>query len=132
MSGEDISADVTALLLRALVLDIFDEHDPDKRAAAIERVFTSDCEFSDPYGTYRGHAEIEQVVLNLHARFGGFRFHLTSEPDVIVEGGRVTWSYGPPGAPATRRGTDIARVRGGRIAVLLTFMDPPDGSGPSR
>ena len=115
-------------LLRALVLDVFDEHDPDKRAAAIERVFTPDCEFSDPYGAYRGHAEVEQVVVNLHARFSGFRFHLTSEPQAIVNGGRITWSLGPPEAPATVRGTDVAMMRDGRIAVLLTLMDPPEGT----
>jgi SnoaL-like domain len=131
MSGT-VSADAIASLLRALVLDVFDEHDPDKRAAAIERVFTADCEFSDPYGAYRGYAQIEQVVLNLHANFRGFRFHLTSEPQAIVNGGRITWSSGPPEAPATLRGTDVAMMRDGRIAVLLTFMDPPDGTALSR
>jgi len=131
MSGM-VSADEIASLLRALVLDVFDEHDPNKRAAAIERVFKADCEFSDPYGAYRGHAEIEQVVRNLHAKFRGFRFHLTSEPQVIVDGGRVTWSSGPPETPATLRGTDVALVRDGRVAVLLTFMDPPDGTPSSR
>ena len=123
----DAPADAIASLLRALVLDVFDERDPDKRAGAIERVFTPDCEFSDPYGAYRGHAEIEQVVLNLHDKFRGFRFHLIGEPQVIVDGGRIMWSSGPPEAPATLRGTDVAMVRDGRIAVLLTFMDPPDG-----
>jgi len=131
MSGA-ASADAIALLLRALVLDVFDEHDPGKRAAAIERIFTADCEFADPYGAYRGHADIEQVVLNIQAKFRGFRFHLTSEAQVIVNGGRITWSSGPPEAPATLRGTDVALVRDGRIAVLLTFMDLPDGTALSR
>ncbi len=131
MSGAG-STDAIASLLRALVLEVFDEHDPDKRAAAIRRVFTADCEFSDPYGAYRGHAEVEQVVLNLHARFRGFRFHLTSEPQIIVNGGRITWSSGPPEAPATLRGTDVAMMRDGRIAVLLTFMDPPEDTALPR
>jgi len=128
MSGPGASADVIAALLRALVLDVFDEHDADKRAAVMVRVFTPDCVFSDPRGSYRGLAEIEQVVLGLHARFDGFRFHLTGEPQVIADGGRITWGHGPPGAPAAVCGTDVVLVRDGRIAVLLTFIEPPDGA----
>ena len=124
------SADVIASLLRALVLDVFDEHDPVRRTAAMERVFAPDCAFSDPQASYRGHAEIEQMIVGLHARYPGFRFHLTSEPQAIVDGGRITWGHGPPGAPPTVRGADVALVRDGRIAVLLTFIEPPAGPTP--
>lgn len=113
-------------LLRALVLDVFDEHDPRKRTAAIEQIFTSDVYFASPTsGARHGWAGVNEVVEGLHDKFPDFRFHLTSEPQAIEGSGRVTWGFGPPGGPAKITGMDIIVLEDGKIRILLTFLDIP-------
>ena len=113
-------------LLRSLVLEVFDERDAARRADAIPRVFATDAEFIDSTGTRRGHANIDASVVKIHARFPGYRFRLTSEPQLVPNGGRVTWAFGPPDEVPRVTGMDIAVVKDGRIAVLITFLDPKD------
>lgn len=118
----------TASLLRTLVLGIFDERDAARRTKAIEDAFAADCDFVDPNQRHRGRAAVEEAVVRLQAARPGFRFQLTSEPQVIDGAGRVTWAFGPPENPKAVTGMDVVTVSGGRIAVLLTFLDPPAGA----
>ena len=129
MSGV-ASEDAIRTLLRALVLDVFDEHDAERRAGAIERVFAEDADFIDQTGPHRGRADIEAAVVNLHARLAGYRFRLTSEPQAVPGGGRITWAFGPPEDPSRVTGMDIIVVRDGQVALLITFLDPQGGERP--
>jgi len=44
---------ISTLLTRNLH-DVFGENDPVRRRAAIDEIFTEDCAFYEPRGTYRG------------------------------------------------------------------------------
>jgi len=118
--------DTIARLLRSLVLEVFDERDATRRADAIPSVFATDAEFIDSTGTRRGQADIDAAVVKIHARFPGYRFRLTSEPQTVPNGGRVTWAFGPPEEAPRVTGMDIAVVKDGRVALLITFLDPKD------
>lgn len=131
MSSGLASPEAIALLLRALVLDVFDEQDPARRAEAIGRIFAEDVHFVDPGGAHDGIDRIEPAVIALQARLQGYRFRLTSEPQVSADAGRVTWAFGPPAEPAKVTGVDVVLVRNGRVSVLLTFLDPPAGRSTS-
>ena len=43
---------ISTLLIRNLE-DVFGENDPVRRRAAIDEIFTEDCVFYEPRGTYR-------------------------------------------------------------------------------
>lgn len=125
------SPEAIAELLRALVMEVFDEHDPVRRAGAMPRVFASDVHFVDPAGVHAGHEEVEQAVLALHARLPDYRFNLTSEPQAIAYSGRVTWAFGPPDDPRRVTGMDVIMVRDERVSTLLTFLDPAPAASPT-
>jgi len=114
-------------LSRAVLLDVFDEHDPERRAGAIQRIFEEDVRFVDHNGAHTGHAEINAAVERLHARLPGFRFAHASEPQVLEGAARLSWQFGPPTDPAKITGTDTILVREGLISVLLVFLDHPPG-----
>jgi ketosteroid isomerase-like protein len=126
------SPEAIAVLARALVMNVFDEHDPVRRADAISQVFASNIHFEDPAGVHTGHEELEQAVLALHARLPECRFNLTSEPQSISCSGRVTWAFGPPDDPQRVTGMDVIMVRDGRVSILLTFLDPAPAASPTK
>jgi SnoaL-like domain len=126
------SPEAIAALARALVMEVFNERDPDRRANSIPQVFASDVQFADPAGVHTGYEELEQAVLALHARLPEYRFNLTSEPQSIACSGRVTWAFGPPDDPQRVTGMDVIMVRGGRVSALLTFLDPAPAASPTK
>jgi SnoaL-like protein len=123
-------ADAIAALSRAVLLEVFDERDPDRRAEAINRIFAQDVHFVDHNGKHDGRSEIGAAVDRLHARFPGFRFAPTSAPQLLEGAARTTWKFGPATDPAKITGADTILVRDGRVSVLLVFLDhAPAGSG---
>ena len=123
MSGAVAHVEEITSLSRAVLLDVFDEHDPERRAAAIQRIFAEDVRFVDHNGAHNGRAEISTAVERLHALLPGFRFRHTSEPQVLEGAARLSWQFGPPSEPAKITGSDTILVRDGRISVLLVFLD---------
>ena len=128
MTGTVAQAEEITSLSRAVLIDVFDEHDPARRAAAIERIFAEDVRFVDHSGAHHGRAEIGAAVERLHARMPGFRFAHTSKPQVLDGAARLSWQFGPPSDPAKITGTDTILVREGRVSVLLVFLDHQPGS----
>jgi ketosteroid isomerase-like protein len=67
--------------------------------------------------------DLDEAVRTLHARLPEFRFHQTSEVQVVGDAARVSWGLGPDGEPARVTGIDVIKVRDGRVALLMTFLD---------
>ena len=123
------AAEAIASLSRAVLLEVFDERDPDRRAEAIKRIFAEDVRFVDHNGTHDGRTEIGAAVDRLHSRFSDFRFAPAGEPQVLESAARLNWKFGPPGQPAKITGTDTIMVRDGRVSVLLVFLDHAPAGG---
>jgi SnoaL-like protein len=123
MTGAFAHVEEITLLSRAVLLNVFDEHNPERRAEAIQRIFAEDVRFVDHNGAHNGRAEISAAVERLHALLPGFRFTHASEPQVLEGAARLSWQFGPPSEPAKITGTDTILVRDGRISVLLVFLD---------
>ena len=70
-----------------------------------------------------GHAALDAAVAALQARFPDFVFSELSV-QALPESGRLHWGFGPPSAPPRVTGLDVILVRDGKIATLLTFLDP--------
>lgn len=114
--------DTIATLLKRNLHEVFGEQDAGKRRQAIARLWTEDCVFIDHGGKARGHDELDRAVAVLHDRLPGYVFNELGPVDLLLDGGRLAWSYGRPGQQAIK-GVDVALVRDGRISLMLTFLD---------
>ena len=113
---------ISTLLIRNLE-DVFGENDPVRRRAAVDEIFTEDCVFHEPRGTYRGRDEIHRIAGTLRPSHPDFRYQPTAEPEEVGNGGRVQWVEGRPGEAPAHAGTDFIITRDGRIAAVYLFFD---------
>ena len=103
--------------------DVFGENDPVRRRAAIDEIFTDDCVFYEPRGTYRGRDEIHRIAGVIKATHPDFRYQPLGPPEELGDGGRVQWVSGRPGEAPEYAGTDFIVARDGRIAAVYLFFD---------
>lgn len=113
----------TANLLIRNLHEVFGERDPLRRRAAIETLFVSPAQFSDPHGRHVGHAALDQAVSSLQAKFSDHMFTALGAVDALEDYGRLAWAFGPPADPRRVTGLDVAIVSDGRISALYTFLD---------
>ncbi|NHC46333.1 nuclear transport factor 2 family protein [Motilibacter aurantiacus] len=112
----------TTDLMRANLLEVFDERDPERRRAAIARTYAPDVAFSDPEGTVTGHAAVDAKAQKVLDDALGFVFSPMGEAYESSDLGYQAWGLGPAGEPPVVRGIDIALVADGRIARLYTLL----------
>ena len=115
---------ISTLLIRNLE-DVFGENDPVRRRAAVDEIFTEDCVFYEPRGTYRGRDEIHRIAGVIKATHPDFRYQPIVPPEELGNGGRVQWVSGRPGESPEYAATDFIIARDGRIAAVYLFFDKP-------
>src|SRR3977135_584059 len=103
-------APLSTLLIRNLE-DVFGENDPVRRRAAIDEIFTEDCVFYEPRGTYRGRDEIHRIAGAIKPPPPAFRYQPIVPPEELGNGGRVQWVSGRPGEVPEYAGTDFIIAR---------------------
>jgi hypothetical protein len=113
---------ISTLLVRNLE-DVFGENEPVRRRAAVDEIFTEDCVFYEPGGTYRGGDEIHRIAGVIKATHPDFRYQPIVPPEELGNGGRVQWVSGRPGEAPEYAGTDFIIARDGRIAAVYLFFD---------
>src|SRR5258706_13292191 len=121
LRGKPMSS-ISTLLVRNLE-DVFGENDPVRRRAAIDEIFTEDCVFYEPRGTYRGRDEIHRIAGALKATHPDFRYQPIVPPEELGNGGRVQWVSGRPREAAEDAGADVILARDGRAAAVPPFFD---------
>jgi hypothetical protein len=114
---------IHALLHRNLQ-EVFGEGDDTRRRAAIEELYTDDCQVFVPPGIFVGHAALDKFAGELRATHPHFAYTATGEPQVLHNAARLLWESGPPGERAAYTGEDVIVVRDGKISVLYVFLDP--------
>src|SRR5258707_8482977 len=97
---------ISTLLIRNLE-DVFGENDPVRRRAAVDEIFTDDCVFYEPRGTYRGRDEIDRIAGVIKAIHPDFQYQPIVPPEELGNGGRVQWVSGRPGEAPEYAGTDF-------------------------
>ncbi|WP_370966192.1 nuclear transport factor 2 family protein [Amycolatopsis sp. cg9] len=113
-----------AELMRANLLDVFNERDDERRAKAIAATYAADVEFADPEGVASGHEELNAKAKGLLAQSPGFVFKAAGPVLVNHDLGHLAWELGPEGAPPVVRGIDVALVADGVIKKLYTMLLP--------
>lgn len=111
-------------LLRANLERVFNERDADRRATAIDELFTTDPVMYEPNNVVEGRAAISAVAGQLLEQFGpSFRF----TPAGAASGHHglcvLRWEAGPEGGPVAVTGSDAAQIVDGRIARLWVLLN---------
>lgn len=111
------------LMTRSL-LDVFNQRDPQQRAAAIGEVYGPDIVFYEEDGSVAGAAALQERVQQLLDDAPGFVFTRVGRPVVNHDLGRQPWTFGPADGSPVVFGTDIARIADDRIEALYVFVEP--------
>lgn len=99
-------------LMRATLLEVFNERDGERRRAAIARTYTPDVRFADP----------EETVQKILDGAPGFLFTADGPVRITQDLGYLAWNFGSEGAAPVVRGADIALVADGLITSVHTLL----------
>jgi SnoaL-like domain len=120
-----MTTNATQNLMTRSLLDVFNQRDPQQRAAAIGEVYSPDIVFYEEDGSVTGAAALQERVQQLLDGAPGFVFTPVGQPLINHDLGRQPWTLGPSGGSPVVFGTDIARIAGDRIQALYVFVEPP-------
>ncbi|MFE5288833.1 nuclear transport factor 2 family protein [Nocardia sp. NPDC056611] len=111
-----------AELMRRNLLDVFNEPDPDRRAAVIAETYTRDVVWHEPDRINQGRTEFERRAAEMLTDNPDWVFWPAGPASGLDDIGHLGFHYGPPDRPPMVSGMDIARVEDGRIAELYTIV----------
>jgi hypothetical protein len=102
---------------------LWNETDPKRRAEVLADEWEENATYVDPIMRGSGIEEVDSLVVGVHARFPGYRFRLTSQPNGFGEYLRFSWSLGPADGDAPIEGSDVVVMKGNRISQVIGFLD---------
>lgn len=107
--------------------DIWNEADPARRRALIERTWSPGAAYLDPMFAAKGADELDGMVAQVHAAYPGHHFRLDGGVDAHHGRARWGWEFAPPGGGApVMRGVDFATLAAdGRLQDVTGFFIPP-------
>lgn len=102
---------------------MWNETDPKKRAALIERAWTPDGRYQDPQLDAAGAAALAEMVTAVHAQFPGQRFRRTSGIDRHHDQIRFSWDLATPDGAVIVAGLDVGELApDGRLSRITGFF----------
>ncbi|GAA1942715.1 nuclear transport factor 2 family protein [Kitasatospora viridis] len=109
-------------LMRANLLDVFNEPDPGRLAAAVATTYAQDVVWYEPDRVVRGREALLLRALELREQSPDWTFRPDGPVSVNHDLGHLGFRYGPAGGNPVVRGMDIAHCRDGVIVELYTFV----------
>ena len=109
-------------LMRANLLDVFNERDGERRRAAISRTYAPGVRFFDPDEIVEGHDALDAKAQKILDDAPGFVFTPAGPVRINHDLGYLGWNFGPEGQPPVVRGMDIALVADGAITNVYTLL----------
>ncbi|WP_406185897.1 nuclear transport factor 2 family protein [Streptomyces sp. NBC_01006] len=110
-------------LMRVNLLEVFNEPDPDRRAAVIAENYAEDVVWHEPDRINRGRADFTRRATELLAETPDWVFRPAGAASELDDIGHLGFRYGPAdGQPPLISGMDIARTRDGVIIELYTIV----------
>ena len=110
-------------LLHRNLQEVFGEGDAAHRRAAIDELYTEDCELYVPPGRFVGRTALDKFAGDLRATHPNFVYTPHGEPQALHNAGRLAWGSGLRGETPDYTGLDVIIVRDGKIATLYVFLD---------
>jgi hypothetical protein len=116
-------ADVTSIVDTYLAM--WNEEDPERRAAHIAAAWADDGRYVDPLQEAEGHAGLDQMVVGIHAQMPGHRFTRTSGVDLHHDELRFGWQLAAPDGTVAVAGVDVGTLaEDGRLRRITGFFGP--------
>ncbi|MFD4134559.1 nuclear transport factor 2 family protein [Streptomyces goshikiensis] len=110
-------------LMRVNLLEVFNEPDPDRRAAVIAENYAEDVVWHEPDRIIHGRTELARRAAELRAENPDWTFRPAGPAAGLDDIGHLGFRYGPAdGQPSVVSGMDIARTRNGVIIELYTIV----------
>lgn len=104
-------------------LATWNERNDVSRAALIARNWSAEPTYVDPLMAAEGAEQLSAIIVAVHERFPDFAFSLIGNPDGHGDYVRFSWGLGPAGAEPIIEGSDVVRLRDGRLAEVIGFLD---------
>ena len=109
-------------------LNAWNDTDSARRRAALERLCTHDCKYTDPMADVSGAAGLDALIGGVHEQLPGFAFTLAGKVDAHHGQARFTWHAAPTGArEAVVVGFDVLVLDGERSRAFYGFLDKVPG-----
>ncbi|KAB7761676.1 nuclear transport factor 2 family protein [Mycolicibacterium mucogenicum] len=116
-------SEVIARLMEANLLAVFDERDPQLRAAAIAETYSDDVTWIDDDGITVGHEQLNAKAAELQEKLTGLRF-VKAGPVRQTRGlGFLAWEVRASDGATVASGFDVAEIVDERIVRLWTVLD---------
>jgi SnoaL-like domain len=112
-----------AIAIANAYLDTWNQRAAPQRQALLARHWNADARYVDPLMAGQGTAQIGGLIAAVHERFPRFRFALLGKPDGHGDYVRLSWSLGPDDGDAPIEGSDVVRLRDGKIDEVVGFID---------
>jgi hypothetical protein len=111
------------LSIATAYLDTWNQRSAAQRQALLDRHWNDDARYVDPLMSGHGTTQIGGRMAAVQQRFPDYRFALLGKPDGHGDYVRLSWSLGPDAGEAPIEGSDVVRLRDGRIAEVIGFID---------
>ncbi|WP_418003212.1 nuclear transport factor 2 family protein [Mycobacterium sp. PDNC021] len=118
--------DVINRLMEANLLAVFDERDPQRRAAAIAETYSEDVQWIDDEGTVIGHEQLNIKTAELQEKLTGLHFSKAGPVRRTRGLGFLAWELSTPDGVTVASGFDVAEIVDNRIARLWTVLNPEE------
>lgn len=114
--------DIISNLMKANLLGVFNERDPQRRAVNIESTYAPDVRWTDDEGVSVGREALEAKAKALQSQMQGLVFTKASPVYQTTGFGYLAWKLGPDGSDPVASGFDVAIVRDSLISELYTVI----------
>ena len=109
-------------LMEANLLEVFNERDDERRAAAIRSTYSPDVRWTDDEGVTVGREALDAKARELQQQFQGLVFTKAGPVYQTLDFGYLAWHLGPEGGDPVATGFDVAIVRNDVVAELYTVI----------
>ncbi|MEV5835802.1 nuclear transport factor 2 family protein [Nocardia sp. NPDC052112] len=109
-------------LMQRNLLDVFNEPDPTRRAAAIAETYSDDVVWHESDRTVHRRKDLERRADELRAENPDWVFQPAGPASALDDIGHLGFRCGPADQPPVVSDMDIARTRDGVIIELYTIV----------
>ena len=110
-------------LMQGNLLEVFNERDPERRRAAISRIYAADVHWTDDEGVTVGHAALDAKAAELQGKIGPLQFVTAGPVHQTVGFGYLAWHLVAENDTTPQvSGFDVAIIRDDVIAELYTVL----------
>ena len=110
-------------LMHGNLLEVFNERDPDRRRAAVARIYAPDVRWTDDEGVCVGHDALDAKAAELQGKLGPLQFVTAGPVHQTIGFGYLAWHLvGTDVNTPQVSGFDVAIIRDDVIAELYTVL----------